>query len=137
MKLRPDQLTLNWRGLTLPLKSLLNTFLTKFQVTIERDLSIRRMFNNSPLLWELLSLVAVYRPALCYSSVLIRALMATLMHQWNSMGDQSKSAGTDTYKSIMDTTVKVLDIMSLGQLLPPPLSGIRDVLPHLKCYEVR
>lgn len=36
----------------------------------------------------------------------------------------------------MDTTIKVIDIMSLGQLLPPPLSGIRDVIPYLKCSEV-
>lgn len=105
-------------------------------MTIERDLSIRRMFTNVPLLWDLLSFVALYRPALCYCSVLLRALTATLIHQWNSTGEQSKSAGTNNYKYLMDTTTKVIDVMALGQLLPPPLSGIRDILPHLKCFEV-
>lgn len=105
-------------------------------MTIERDLSIRRMFTNVPLLWELLSLVAMYRPALCYCSVLLRALTATLIHQWNSTGEQSKSAGTENYKYLMVTTTRVIDVMALGQLLPPPLSGIRDILPHLKCFEV-
>lgn len=106
------------------------------KVTIERDLYIRRLFTTTPLLWDLLSFVAVNRPALCYCSVLMRALTATLMHQWNSMGDQSKSSETESYKSLMDTTIKVIDVMALGQLLPPPLSSIRDVIPYLDSSEV-
>lgn len=106
------------------------------KVTIERDLFIRRMFTNTPLLWELLSFVAIYRPAICCCSVLLRALTATLIHQWKSMGEQSKSNETENYKSLMYTTTKVLDIMTLGQLLPHPLSSIRDVIPFLKSFEV-
>lgn len=107
------------------------------KVTIERDLFIRRLFSGTPLLWELLALVAVHRPALCYCSVIIRALTATLMHQWSSMGDQSKSMHTENYKSLMETTIKVIEVMSLGQLLPPPLSGIRDVISYFNSFEVR
>ncbi|XP_022918107.2 integrator complex subunit 5 [Onthophagus taurus] len=106
------------------------------KVTIERDLYINRLFTTTPLLWELLSMVAVYRPALCYCSVLIRALTATLIHQWSSMGDQSKSSHTDSYKSLIETTVKVVEVMSLGQLLPPPLSGIRDVIGYFNSFEI-
>ncbi|GJQ75867.1 putative integrator complex subunit 5 N-terminus [Trypoxylus dichotomus] len=106
------------------------------KVTIERDLFIRRLFSSTPLLWELLSLVAIHRPALCYCSVIIRALTATLMHQWSSMGDQSKSSHTESYKSLMETTVKVIEVMSLGQLLPPPLSGISDVIFYFNSFEI-
>ncbi|XP_072378563.1 integrator complex subunit 5 [Diabrotica undecimpunctata] len=106
------------------------------KVTMERDLFIRRMFSNTPLLWDLLSFVAVYRPAICYCSVLIRALTATLIHQWKSMGEQSKDDDSEHYKNLMDTTIRVIDVMALGQLLPPPLSSTRDVLPYLKCYEI-
>ncbi|KAJ8941235.1 hypothetical protein NQ318_015667 [Aromia moschata] len=106
------------------------------KVTMERDLFIRRMFANTPLLWELLSFVAVYRPAICYCSVIIRALTATLIHQWKSMGEQSKDDDSENYKMLMETTIKVIDVMALGQLLPPPLSSIRDVIPLLKCYEI-
>ncbi|CAG9854734.1 unnamed protein product [Phyllotreta striolata] len=106
------------------------------KVTMERDLFIRRMFSNTPLLWELLSFVAVYRPAICYCSVLIRALTATLIHQWKSMGEQSKDDDSENYKNLMETTIKVIDVMALGQLLPPPLSSIRDIIPVLKCYEI-
>lgn len=52
------------------------------------------------------------------------------------MGEQSKSQETENYKSLMDTTIKVIDIMSLGQLLPPPLSDIRDVVSYFKSHEV-
>lgn len=103
---------------------------------MERDLFIRRMFTNTPLLWELLSFIAVYRPALCYCSVLLRALTATLIHQWKSMGEQSKDDDSQNYKMLMDTTIKVINLMALGQLLPPPLSSIRDVIFNLKCFEV-
>lgn len=106
------------------------------KVTIERDLHIRRLFATTPLLWDLLSLVAVHRPALCYSSVLMRALMATILHQWTSMGDQSKGSGTGAYKQLMECTVKVLDVMALGQLLPPPLCSVRDVVPYLSSFEI-
>ncbi|KAL3269332.1 hypothetical protein HHI36_008404 [Cryptolaemus montrouzieri] len=106
------------------------------KVTVERDLMITKFFKTMPLLWDLLSFVAIYRPALCYCSVLLRALTATLIHQWRSMGDLSKSNATHYYNQLLENTVKVIDIMALGQLLPPPLSSIRDVFPHLKSFEI-
>ncbi|KAF5276285.1 hypothetical protein FQA39_LY06634 [Lamprigera yunnana] len=106
------------------------------KVTIERDFYIRRLFNNTPLLWELLTLVAMHRPTLCYCSVLLRAITATLIHQWNSLGDQAKHSDPLKYFSMLDTTTKVLDIMALGQLLPPPLSEIRNIIPFLNCSEI-
>ncbi|XP_057653331.1 integrator complex subunit 5 isoform X1 [Diorhabda carinulata] len=106
------------------------------KVTMERDLFIRRLFTNTPLLWDILSFVAVYRPAVCYCSVLIRALTATLINQWKSMGEQSKDDDSENYKNLMYTTIQLIDIMALGQLLPPPLSSIRDVLPYLKSFEI-
>ncbi|XP_031350418.1 integrator complex subunit 5 isoform X1 [Photinus pyralis] len=106
------------------------------KVTIERDFYIRRLFNDTPLLWDLLTFVAMYRPTLCYCSVLLRAITATLIHQWNSIGDQTHLVDPSKYKAMLDTTTKVLDVMALGQLLPPPLSSIRDVIPYVKCSEI-
>ncbi|XP_065173710.1 integrator complex subunit 5 isoform X2 [Atheta coriaria] len=106
------------------------------KVTIERDLLIRRLFNSVPLLWDLLNLVAQHRPSLCYCSVLLRALTATLIHQWTSMGDQRKSTDTENYKDLMGTTIAVLDVMALGQLLPAPLCNVRDVITQLNSHEI-
>lgn len=52
------------------------------------------------------------------------------------MGDQSKDSRNENYTSLLDTTIKVIDVMALGQLLPPPLCHIRDVLSSLRCFEV-
>lgn len=90
------------------------------QVTIERDLQIRRKFKDVPLLWTLLELTAWYRPALAYSSVLLRGIAATVMANWST-----------------EEGVSLVNIMALGQLLPPPLASIRDILPVLEPHQVR
>lgn len=54
------------------------------KVTMERDLLIRRAFISVPILWSLLGLLAAHRPALCFSSVLLRGLLSTCLHQWRA-----------------------------------------------------
>lgn len=106
------------------------------KVTIERDLYIRRLFTKTPILWELMNLIAVYRPVLCYCSVLLRAITATLLHQWNNTGCQTNTSDSTNHKSLMETTIKLMDLMAAGQLLPPPLSNMRDIIPFLKPHEI-
>lgn len=52
--------------------------------TVERDLLIKRSFLLSPVLWSLLGLLAQYRPALCFSSVLLRAICSTCLLHWRA-----------------------------------------------------
>jgi len=100
--------------------SLVNYFnFSLLQVTIERDLQIRRKFKDVSLLWTLLELTAWYRPALAYCSVLLRGITATVMANWNT-----------------EEGVSLVNIMALGQLLPPPLASIRDILPVLQPHQV-
>ncbi|KYM81411.1 Integrator complex subunit 5 [Atta colombica] len=89
------------------------------KVTIERDLQIRRKFKDVSLLWTLLELTAWYRPALAYCSVLLRGITATVMANWNT-----------------EEGVSLVNIMALGQLLPPPLASIRDILPVLQPHQI-
>ncbi|KAK0086015.1 hypothetical protein PV325_004038 [Microctonus aethiopoides] len=84
------------------------------KVTVERDLQIRRIFKDVPLLWTLLEMIARHRPALAYCSVLLRAIAATVMANWN------EAEG-----------IQLVNVMALGQLLPPPLNCLRDILPIL------
>ena len=51
------------------------------KVTIERDLSISRVLARHPITWTLL---ARTRPALCYCSVLVRAVLAVLISHWST-----------------------------------------------------
>ena len=54
------------------------------KVTIERDLVISKRFEEHPILWKVLAGLAESRPALCYCSVLLRALMAVQMNHWQA-----------------------------------------------------
>ncbi|XP_006609851.1 integrator complex subunit 5 isoform X2 [Apis dorsata] len=89
------------------------------KVTIERDLQIRRTFKDVPLLWTLLELTAWYRPALAYCSVLLRGIAATVIANWN-----------------IEEGTLLVSVMALGQLLPPPLASIRDILPILEPHQI-
>lgn len=105
------------------------------KVTMERDLQIRRTFTNAPILWGILGLVATYRPAICFTSVLLRALCASVLNQW-------RAKTVDKYQVIAnnvelyDVTKKLLEVMSMGQLLPPPLSYLHTVIEYLDAPEI-
>uniref|UniRef100_A0A182QUE0 Integrator complex subunit 5 C-terminal domain-containing protein n=1 Tax=Anopheles farauti TaxID=69004 RepID=A0A182QUE0_9DIPT len=103
------------------------------RVTMERDLQIRRTFRQSPILWSILGLVACYRPSLCYCSVLLRALCASALHQWRSKTAETMN-GQKT--DLMYVTTKLLELMALAQLLPPPLSYLHIVLEYFDGPEI-
>ncbi|XP_037078509.1 integrator complex subunit 5-like [Pollicipes pollicipes] len=102
------------------------------KVTMERDLEMRRFFDHHPVSWCLLELVARRPPAICYCSVLLRALAATLIQHWSSTTETQacNSAGP------LDVTERLLHVMALGQLLPPPLTLIPEMLATLTSHEV-
>ncbi|KFB53498.1 AGAP003159-PA-like protein [Anopheles sinensis] len=103
------------------------------KVTMERDLQIRRTFRHAPILWSILGLVACYRPSLCYCSVLLRALCASALHQWRSKTAETKEGQK---ADLMYVTTKLLELMALAQLLPPPLSYLHIVLEYLDGPEI-
>uniref|UniRef100_A0A1A9Z490 Integrator complex subunit 5 C-terminal domain-containing protein n=1 Tax=Glossina pallidipes TaxID=7398 RepID=A0A1A9Z490_GLOPL len=105
------------------------------KVTMERDLLIRRAFITSPLLWALLGFIASHRPALCFSSVLLRALCATCLHQWRAK-NVNKYQLVDINDELMQCTKKLLRILAIGQLLPPPLSNLHVIIHHFDPPEI-
>ena len=107
------------------------------KVTIERDLKISKAFEDHPILWPILMGLAEARPALCYCSVLLRALMATQMNFWQA---SVVSKAKDSPKNL-EVVKKVLELMSVGQFLPHPLNAVSDVIQefhafHLHCVLV-
>lgn len=105
------------------------------RITMERDLQIRRTMKNAPILWSLLALIAMYRPSLCFASVLLRAICASLLHQWRAksvLHNQTIHNNQDLFKE----TKKLLEIMALGQLLPIPFSYLHAVIEHFEPFEI-
>ncbi|XP_030565757.1 integrator complex subunit 5 [Drosophila novamexicana] len=105
------------------------------RVTMERDMQIRRAFITSPVLWAVLGLIATHRPALCYSSVLLRALCATCLHHWRGK-NVNKFQPTSSNDELMLCTKKLLQLLAMSQLIPPPLSNLHTIIEHFEAPEI-
>lgn len=105
------------------------------KITMERDLQIRRAFRNAPILWSILALVSTYRPSLSYASVLMRAVCASLLHQWRAKSVlQNQTVANNS--ELFDVTKKLLQIMAMGQLLPNPFNLLHAVIEHFEPFEI-
>ncbi|XP_051901085.1 integrator complex subunit 5 [Pristis pectinata] len=101
--------------------------------TVERDLQIRNRFQDNPLLFSLLRLVALGPPALCYCSVLLRGLLATLVSHWEA----SRHLSTTSSPWQLHASCELLACMAEGQLLPPTLGSMHEIFHLLTPFEVR
>lgn len=101
------------------------------KVTIERDLHIKRKFDEHPILWDLLFLISLAHPSLCYCSVLLRAIMAVLITHWGSCQERT----TLNSPKQLEITQRLIDVMALGQILPPPLAYISEILQSITPFE--
>ena len=97
------------------------------KVTIERDLVITRYLARHPVVWQLLAILARARPALCYCSVLIRAVVAVSISHWAS----HVTSRLGDHPAQLATTRRVLDLMAVGQFLPPQLCIVSQLLDIL------
>lgn len=100
--------------------------------TVERDLRICRRFRDHPLLFPLLRLVAAGRPALCYCSVLLRGLLASLMAYWEACRE-SRTAGSPWH---LQASCSLVACMAEGSLLPPVLGNMHEIFHQLAPFEV-
>ena len=102
------------------------------KVTIERDLSISRLVSRHPLVWSLLSSLASSRPSLCYCSVIVRAVMAVLISHWSS----HVTSALANHPAQLETTVKVLELMAVGQFIPPQLAITPNIIHILDPFQL-
>ena len=100
--------------------------------TIERDLTIKKTFEDIPIAWDLLEFVASNRPALCYCSVLMRALTASYIAIWST---SALSKSMESPKQLQSTE-RLLEIMVIGQFLPENMHVLPQMVKHLAPHEV-
>ncbi|XP_064078936.1 integrator complex subunit 5-like [Macrobrachium nipponense] len=100
--------------------------------TFERDLAIKKAFDEYPIAWALLELVAARRAALSYCSVLVRALTAALIAYWNtsplSVAQQAPEA--------LEATQYLLEVMVTAQFLPGPFRVLPQMVDALAPFEI-
>ena len=100
--------------------------------TFERDLAIKKTFATFPIAWHYLEYVARCRPALCYCSVLVRALTAALTAFWNTCTRPLAVQAPDHLLA----TKKLLEVIIVGEFLPKPFSILPQMVEQLAPYEV-
>ncbi|XP_040184873.1 integrator complex subunit 5 isoform X2 [Rana temporaria] len=103
------------------------------RTTVQRDLLIYGCFCKNPLLFQLLHVVAQGRPALCYCSVLLRGLLATLLAHWEA----SRESSSVDYPWHLMASCELVSCMGEGQILPPALTNMHEMFSLLAPYEVR
>ena len=100
--------------------------------TFERDLAIKKAFDEYPIAWALLELVATRRAALSYCSVLVRALTAALTAYWNTSPLSVANHAPDTLRS----TRFLLEVMVTAQFLPGPFKVLPQMVEALAPFEI-
>lgn len=100
--------------------------------TFERDLAIKKTFEEYPIAWSLLEFVATHRAALSYCSVLVRALTAALTAYWNTSPLSTAKQAPDSLQS----TRYLLEVMVTAQFLPGPLRMLPQMVGALAPFEL-
>lgn len=102
---------------------------TSMKYTIERDLNVLNAFDQTPILWNIFSeAIATKAPELV---VIVRALFVVLLSFWSS--SRVKQCSEAPKHSSM--TVKLLELLSEVEWLPPPLLNISQLIPIISPYE--
>ena len=102
------------------------------RVTVERDLIIVKTFEDQPILWKIMFGLAEARPSLCYCSVLLRALLAVQMSHWQS----AVVPRAELNPTKLNLTKRIIELMSVGQFIPPPLNSLSEVLYVMHPFHV-
>ncbi|CAH0727969.1 unnamed protein product, partial [Brenthis ino] len=104
------------------------------QVSIERELYTRRCVSRCGVSRAALRRVARARPALCLASALLRAVAASLLHRKRASDDRHTQS--EEMARELAALTELLSVMTLGQLLPHPLSHILELAPELTASEI-
>ncbi|CAG4936851.1 unnamed protein product [Colias eurytheme] len=104
------------------------------QVSIERELYMRGAVERCAVARAALRRVALARPALCLASALLRASAATLLHRLRAHLDRHTQSPELARE--LSALTELLSIMTLGQLLPHPLSHMLELAPELTASEL-
>ncbi|XP_063621072.1 integrator complex subunit 5 isoform X1 [Cydia splendana] len=105
------------------------------QVSIERELYMRSALESSAVARAALRRCAGARPALCLASALLRAAAATAapLHRLATQQADSQSPEIIREKTALK---ELLETMTLGQLLPHPLSHMIEMVHNLSAIEI-
>jgi len=100
--------------------------------TVERDIKIKNQFATNPFLWDLISMISIERPALCYCNVVVQSLFATCLTYWETDRKSTVKASAQQ----LECTRKVLLLMKQAGWIPDPWSNAALIIDLIKPDEL-
>ncbi|XP_077869444.1 integrator complex subunit 5-like [Saccoglossus kowalevskii] len=100
--------------------------------TVERDLHIKRSFEDNPILMHILKIIAKAKPILCKCTVLVYGLLATLINYWEANREKKSSLSPKK----LHISSELVHCMALADFLPPSLGLVCELFYMLTPYEV-
>ncbi|XP_025113724.1 integrator complex subunit 5-like isoform X2 [Pomacea canaliculata] len=101
------------------------------KVTLERDLYVWKMTEDHPVLWSILRAASGSSVFLYYCSPLMKSLMARVV----SALEVSRVRKLMDLPQLFERASWIVTILSQGKFIPPPLSNICELFPHVSPYE--
>ncbi|XP_060557502.1 integrator complex subunit 5-like [Ruditapes philippinarum] len=102
------------------------------KMTVERDLHVWKFFDDNPVLWRILQMVAGNTLVISRCSAVLKSLTATMMHHFELSREKM---ATNTPKQLESACYLVRSLGKSG-LLPHPLNIMSELFPSLTPYEV-
>ncbi|XP_074653941.1 integrator complex subunit 5-like isoform X2 [Tubulanus polymorphus] len=100
--------------------------------TVERDLQIKKRFEDHPVLWDILDLVSTSKSGLVICSCILRSLTATLIQYW----DASRGNSTRNAPWYLDASCKVIEALKKGDILREPVCYISEIFHLITPYQL-
>ncbi|XP_052267414.1 integrator complex subunit 5-like [Dreissena polymorpha] len=102
------------------------------KMTVERDLHVWKHFDDNPVLYGILLLLAGNTLVMSRCSAVLKSLTATMMHHFEVSREKMSSSSPKQ----LQCAQCVIRCLGKSGLLPLPLSFLSELLPLLSSYEV-
>ncbi|XP_060065728.1 integrator complex subunit 5-like isoform X2 [Ylistrum balloti] len=99
--------------------------------TVERDLYVWKVFDENPVLWDVIELYSGNSLAMCRCSPVLKSLVAALMNHFECSRLQE---ACDTPKQ-NESACRLVNCLSRSLLLPDPLKYVSELFPLVSSYE--
>ncbi|KAL4237625.1 Integrator complex subunit 5 [Mactra antiquata] len=102
------------------------------KMTVERDLHVWKFFDDNPIMWDILIMIAGNTLIMSRCSAVFKSLTATMMHHFELSKDKSSR---NTPKQL-ESACFIVRCLGKSGLLPHPLSILSEVFSYLSPFEV-
>ncbi|CAG8613748.1 11284_t:CDS:10 [Paraglomus occultum] len=98
----------------------------------ERDLLIKRSFNDTPILWLLLDFISSDQESFRMCNHIVHSLLATSIVFWYSVKDPDPHK----HPNELDSAVRIMNTMRKACCVPAGLNQVGELFPHISSIDI-